>query len=105
MKDLSPPLHCPNTQCLKPIITLATADADAYVERGDIYICGDCAFISTFTRTGLQRMTQEQFDALAPEELADVTFAVRNILVQSQHQADQDQARILGLDGKPLRFS
>lgn len=95
---------CP--QCHTEIKDLQNADiVEGKIELGDLYLCGACASISEFTRDGYRLLTKKQFNKLDPDELKDIRFAVRNIIEKAVEKINDQQARILGLDGKPIKLN
>lgn len=86
---------CPS--CRTVVSQLATTLPDAVPESGSLYICGDCATLSQFRPRGLRRITPRQLKRITAEEIAEIRFAVRNIIARAQHNGDGLQRKELGL--------
>lgn len=86
---------CPT--CSTVVSQLATTSPDSLPDVGSLYICGDCATLSTFHSRGLRKLNQRQLRRITPDELREIRFAVRNILARAVHNGDIQQQTELGL--------
>lgn len=71
-------LHCP--KCTRPVKKETSVSLGDEHQLGDLFLCGDCAAVSTYTTSGLRLLTEKEFTALSKEERKDLNFAVRSCL-------------------------
>lgn len=61
----------------------------------DVFLCGQCATVSIFQLTGLEKLTENQWKSFSSDERKDLDFAVRSCNANAVKLSKQNQPFLL----------